>query len=274
MHKMKFLIVFVLAFSLFNTSCKSKKKSKTTAEKTDKPKAACNCPKVRVCADKKALERVKERCSKWQHEELKKTSSTAAAPSLSRKELYITSVNPIGVIKYYRNDNTLACREVDLNGDGLMDLFYFYDPSGKITKEVQQDWDRDGIIDLRRIYRNGVIFRELQNTDGDESFWEVEKTYNDGLIAQIALKVINPVGSPVRVCPSYNYYENFDTEGKLISISWDIDCDGDMDRIRNKDGRFVSDKFKHLKVDKAASVEKLRTEDTSIAPPSDRNGKK
>ncbi|MBU1220359.1 hypothetical protein KKF34_14640 [Myxococcota bacterium] len=264
---LKRLLIFISVAVVSLSACKSKKKSKTTTDKTDKKaKVECNCPKVKVCASSEAIKRVKERCTNWQFEEMKSIDPKAEKPNLNRKELYITSVNPIGIIKYYRTDNTLACREADLNGDGLMDLFYFYDGSGKNIKEVQQDWDRDGIIDHKIIYRNGVIFKELQNTDADEKFWEVEKTYNDGVITQIALKVINPSGSPMRVCPQYNYFENFDTDGVLISISWDIDCDGDMDRIRNKDGRFESEKYKHLKIDKGATVEKLRAEDTSIAP--------
>lgn len=257
------LVAMVFSFA----SCKKKKKgkkTKTTPTKTATPK--CNCPKVKVCTTKEALARKKERCLAWQTAQAKMTNAKAAAPSLSKVELYITRVNPIGVIKYYRQDNSLACREVDLNGDGLMDLFYFYDLSGRIKKEVQQDSDRDGIIDIKRVFKNGVIFRELHNTDGEEKSWEVEKTYNNGVITQIAFKIINPPGSEKRLCDSYNYFENFDVNGKLISISWDTDCDGDMDRVRNKDGKFESDVYKGLRMDKKAAYSKLKEEDTSIAP--------
>ncbi|MBU1535646.1 hypothetical protein KKF84_10015, partial [Myxococcota bacterium] len=67
-------------------------------------------------------------------------------------------------------------------------------------------------------------------------------------------------------CEGYNYFENFDTKGKLISISWDTDCDGDMDRVRNKDGKFESDVYKNMKMDPKANYRKLKDEDTSIAP--------
>ncbi len=256
------LTALVVVLSL--SSCNKKKKSKKTTPGKTATAEKCDCPKVKVCATKEALARKKERCLAWQTAEAKRTNGKV--PTLNKVELYITRVNPIGVIRYFREDNTLACREVDLNGDGLMDLFYFYDLSGRIRKEVQQDSDRDGIIDIRRVFKNDIIFRELHNTDGDEKTWEIEKTYNNGIITQIAFKIINPPGSEKRVCDNYNYFENFDAKGKIISISWDTDCDGDMDRVRNKDGKFESDVYKRLKMDKGVTYSKLKEEDTSIAP--------
>ncbi len=267
MFKVKHTLFIALALAAAFALGSCKNKSKKTVDKTTPTKEVkCDCPKVKVCTTKEALARKKERCLKWQTEEARRQNPKAAAPSLNRVELYITKVNPIGVVKHYRSDNSLACREVDLNGDGLMDLFYFYDASGRIKKEVQQDSDRDGIIDIKRIFQNGVIFKELHNTDGDESTWEIEKTFNNGIITQIALRIINPPGSTRRVCEGFNYFENFDSKGRLISISWDVDCDGDMDRVRNKEGKFESDVYKNMRMDPKATYRKLKEEDTSIAP--------
>ncbi len=247
------------------SSCKDKKK--TTSDK-EKNKVVCNCPKIRVCASKQAMAAKKERCQAWHNQKLEAKNPKAEKIKLKKKELYLTKVNPIGVVKYFRPDNSLACREVDLNGDGLMDLFYFFDTSGKIKIEAHQDEDRDGIIDRKTIFRNGVVRKELFNTDGDENTWEIEKTYNNGIITQIAYIVINPPGSPERVCSKYNYYENFDANGKLISISWDIDCDGDMDKVINEKGEYSSEEYKkfNLKADKSIKARQLKPEDKSIKP--------
>jgi hypothetical protein len=270
LRKRNFIIITISsAFLLFSlmAGCSKKKKKKTTSKNNTNIAAnKCDCPKIKVCTTKEALSLKKERCLKWQTAEIKKTNPSAKAPSLSKIEVYITKVNPIGVVKYYRSDNSLACREVDINGDGLMDLFYFYDGSGRIKKEIQQDSDRDGIIDHVRIFKNDIIFRELYNFDGDESTFEVEKTFNNGVITQIAFRIINPPGSQKRVCENFNYFENFDTKGQLISISWDTDCDGDMDRVRSKDGKFDSDAYKEITLDKNVEKSKLKDDDTSIAP--------
>ncbi|MBU1238316.1 hypothetical protein KJ865_01290, partial [Myxococcota bacterium] len=136
-----FVLFVSLAMAMAVSVSGCKKKKKKSVSKTTPTHAAqkCDCPKIKVCTTKEALAHKKERCLKWQTAEAKKQNAAASAPVLNRVEMYITRVNPIGVVKYYRADNSLACREVDLNGDGLMDLFYFYDTSGRIKKEVQQD---------------------------------------------------------------------------------------------------------------------------------------
>lgn len=229
-----FSIVFALSLLTSLSSCKKDKGKKTTP---DKPatKSECNCPSVRICAKEEAIERVKNRCEKWWAEWAK--ANNTQSPTLRREEMFITPVNPLGIIRTFRQDGTLACREVDLNGDGLVDLHYFYDASGANVLEIQQDTGRDGIIDIVRVYRSGVLFMEKHNTDADETTWEIVKTYSNGVITQIAARVLNPHSTGQKTCPGHNYFENFDEKGVLVTISYDTDCDGRVDFVINKEGK-------------------------------------
>jgi hypothetical protein len=209
-------LLFVLIIALSGSfGCKKDKKKSTTPDKTA-AKSECNCPQIRVCAKEEAIARVKNRCENWQKEFAK--SSNAAAPTLKR-------------------EGTLACREVDMNGDGLVDIHYFYDASGSNILEIQQDTGRDGIIDVVRTYRSGMLFVEKYNNDADETTWEVIKTYSNGVITQIASRVINSQSTGQKICPGHNYFENFDEKGLLVTISYDTDCDGRVDFVINKEGK-------------------------------------
>jgi len=228
-------LLFVLIIALSGSfGCKKDKKKATTPDKTV-AKSECNCPQIRVCAKEEAIARVKNRCENWQKEFAK--ASNAAAPTLKREEMFLTPVNPIGIIRTTRDDGTLACREVDMNGDGLVDIHYFYDASGANILEIQQDTGRDGIIDVVRTYRSGMLFVEKYNNDADETTWEVIKTYSNGVITQIASRVINSQSTGQKICPGHNYFENFDEKGLLVTISYDTDCDGRVDFVINKEGK-------------------------------------
>ena len=228
------ILVSLLAIPTAFSGCKKDKKNTTTPEKTAS-KTECNCPKIRVCTSEEAIERVKDRCVKWHAEQAK--NANAEAPQLKREESFLTPVNPIGIVRHTREDGTLACREVDMNGDGLLDIHYFYDASGANVLEIQQDTGRDGIINVVRTYRSGILFVEKYNNDADETTWEVVKTYSNGVITQIAARVINPHSPGEKICPKHNYFENFDEKGVLVTISYDTDCDGRIDFVINKEGK-------------------------------------
>ncbi len=228
------LFMVLIALTLLGASC-SKKKKKTTPANTpgqtqaDKNKA-CNCPKFTVCATKQRVKNIRDRCTPWQ-------KSHFGTTEVHRKDIYLGTFNPQYIRKYLRNDGTLACRETDLNGDGLPDIFYFFDKSGLNILEIQQDFDYDGIIDLARIFQGGLIKKELYNTDGNENTWEVVKIFVNGTLSQISASVLNPFSKDHPSCPSYNYWEYFDIGTRqLRTVSYDNDCDGKPDIVMSAKG--------------------------------------
>lgn len=55
------------------------------------------------------------------------------------------------------------CRAVDLNFDGLIDSYSYYDASGQLRRR-ESDYDRDGKIDEITVYKAGVIAQKDQAT--------------------------------------------------------------------------------------------------------------
>ena len=60
----------------------------------------------------------------------------------------------------------LACRQVDLNHDGKMDIIYTYGPGGTLMAE-DFDLDFDGKFDERIYYQDGKKVRMERDMDGD-----------------------------------------------------------------------------------------------------------
>jgi hypothetical protein len=66
----------------------------------------------------------------------------------------------------------LHCRAMDLNNDGLIDRYAYYDGSGQLRR-VESDYDRDGKFDEIALYQGGVLVekhREM-NLDGKLDAW-------------------------------------------------------------------------------------------------------
>ena len=57
-------------------------------------------------------------------------------------------------------------KEADLNGDGRVDIVYFFDADGQVTKETL-DLDYDGKVDDWEYWENGAIDRIGEDLDGD-----------------------------------------------------------------------------------------------------------
>lgn len=60
----------------------------------------------------------------------------------------------------------LACREVDLNGDGRKDMLVYYLPDGRKGRE-EFDHDYDGIPDVTSYYESGVLVRQELDVNFD-----------------------------------------------------------------------------------------------------------
>jgi hypothetical protein len=59
-----------------------------------------------------------------------------------------------------------VCRIVDLNLDGAIDAFIYYDAQGR-ERRRESDFDRDGRPDEISIYENGVITLKMRETNFD-----------------------------------------------------------------------------------------------------------
>jgi hypothetical protein len=70
------------------------------------------------------------------------------------------------------NGDRMVCQALDLNFDGKVDRFVYYDDAGQVRR-VESDYDRDGRIDEIIYYENGVISRKDRemNLDGKLDTW-------------------------------------------------------------------------------------------------------
>jgi hypothetical protein len=118
----------------------------------------------------------------------------------------------------------LVCREVDLNHDGMKDVFRFYNDQGRTLRE-EADRDFDGRIDVITYFDNGeVVRREFDlNRDGmvdQRMYYRENRPYR----AERELQNDNtPDFRP-------DYWEFYDARGHVVRIGTDYDHDGRADR--------------------------------------------
>lgn len=74
-----------------------------------------------------------------------------------------------------------VCRAVDLDFDGKIDMWVYFNPAGQVTRR-ETDYDRDGRIDEIAKYKNGVLVEKDRATtlSGKLDTWEY---YKDGKLA-------------------------------------------------------------------------------------------
>lgn len=60
-----------------------------------------------------------------------------------------------------------ACRAVDLNFDGRIDSYVYFDKTGQIRRR-ESDFDRDGVLDEIATYENGKTVRKERETNLDQ----------------------------------------------------------------------------------------------------------
>jgi hypothetical protein len=113
----------------------------------------------------------------------------------------------------------LACRQVDLNHDGKMDIIYSYGPGGMLMTE-DFDLDFDGRFDERVYYQEGKKVRMERDMDGDGRPDYVE-FYEGGKLVRIE-RDSNGDGKP----EEWQYYEN----GRLDRIGTDTTGSGRADK--------------------------------------------
>jgi len=113
----------------------------------------------------------------------------------------------------------LACRQVDLNHDGKMDIIYSYGPGGMLMTE-DFDLDFDGKFDERVYYQEGKKVRMERDMNGDGKPDYVE-FYEGGKLVRVE-RDSNGDGKP----DEWQYYEN----GRLDRIGTDTTGSGRADK--------------------------------------------
>ena len=113
----------------------------------------------------------------------------------------------------------LACRQVDLNHDGKMDIIYSYGPGGMLMTE-DFDLDFDGKFDERVYYQEGTKVRMERDMNGDGKPDYVE-FFEGGKLVRVE-RDSNGDGKP----DEWQYYEN----GRLDRIGIDTTGSGRADK--------------------------------------------
>ena len=111
-------------------------------------------------------------------------------------------------------------KEADLNGDGRVDVVYFFDADGQVTKETL-DLDYDGKVDDTLYFEKGKKVRSEKDLDGDGRVdtW----SYYDG--NEKLVRKERDVKGTGKV-DYWEYWEN----GAIDRIGEDLDGDGQVDR--------------------------------------------
>ena len=120
------------------------------------------------------------------------------------------------------NGKTLICREVDLNFDGKMDLFRYYDERG-VPRQEEIDLDKDGRLDIVTYFdERGKIIRQEFDTNYDNKA-DVWRYFKGDKVERIA-RDIDYNGKPDiwTICK----------DGKPVKEMLDIDGDGKPEQER------------------------------------------
>jgi len=114
---------------------------------------------------------------------------------------------------------TLVCREADLNFDGKMDLFVFFDPETGQKRRDEVDLDFTGKVDIVTTYIGGKPIKQELDTNSDGRIDRVR--FLDG---EVPMRVEGDTTGDGRI-DYWEYYEG----GKLIRIGMDTTGDGRAD---------------------------------------------
>lgn len=113
----------------------------------------------------------------------------------------------------------LVRKELDLNHDGRMDMWRYYDANGEQFMDAY-DFDFDGHVDQVNFYEHGAVVQKAKDLDGDgvSDSW----TYLEN--GKVVRKERDANGDG-----KVDYWE-FWEDGAVVRIGIDLDADGDVDR--------------------------------------------
>jgi len=118
----------------------------------------------------------------------------------------------------------LICREVDLNHDGIKDVYRYYNDEGRPLRE-EGDRNFDGQLDERLFFESGVVVRVERDSDYDGRF-DTHIFYEEGRPVRGERDVSGRSTASNWRPDRWEYYER----GQLVRIGSDLDGDGQVDR--------------------------------------------
>jgi hypothetical protein len=121
------------------------------------------------------------------------------------------------------DSEVIVCREADLNFDGNLDIFVFFDEQGAIKRD-ELDLDYDGLIDIISLYASGKVVKQELDTNSDRRVDRVRV-----LADNLPTRVEGDTNADGKV----DYWEFYDG-GRLIRVGMDVDKDGRAD-VWNRD---------------------------------------
>lgn len=128
------------------------------------------------------------------------------------------------VFNFYRGDGRVLVRkEVDLNWDGNIDVRTWFDGTGNFERE-EMDGDFDGLVDWVDYYQGGKRVLSKVDTDYDGQF-DLYKIFEGGVVRRKE-RDTNGDGN-------IDFWMYLDDSGQVVKTGRDIDGDGIMDVREN-----------------------------------------
>ncbi|MBX3271935.1 MAG: hypothetical protein KF729_16825 [Sandaracinaceae bacterium] len=118
----------------------------------------------------------------------------------------------------------LACREADLNGDGVKDVVRYYNDEGRPLRE-EADRDFDGRMDMITFFQDGRIVRQEQDTNGDGRV-DTKIFFERGRMVRTERDLAGRSTAARWQPDRWEYFE----DGRMVRMGTDIDGDGNVDR--------------------------------------------
>jgi len=118
----------------------------------------------------------------------------------------------------------LACREADLNADGIKDVVRYYNDEGRPLRE-EADRDFDGTMDVITYFQDGRIIRVEQDSNGDGRV-DTKAYYERGEMVRTERDMAGRSTEGNWQPDRWEYFE----DGQMVRMGTDIDGDGNVDR--------------------------------------------
>lgn len=118
----------------------------------------------------------------------------------------------------------LACREADLNADGVKDVVRYYNEEGRPLRE-EADRNFDGAMDIITFFQDGRIVRQEQDTDGDGRV-DTKIYFEEGRMVRTERDRGGRSTASRWQPDTWEYYE----DGRMVRVGNDLDGDGTVDR--------------------------------------------